>query len=158
MRWRKAIFLNEIKNAKITSVDKVLHIGCGMIPTTSILIAKETKARVVGIDNNRNEVKSANKIVAKNGLSDFIKIEYCKGQNYPVHDFNVIVIAANVWPINSVLKHLSKQIKKDTRIICRGRKNDIKYCLEESGLSNQFSIKNISQNPKQQSFLLVKNN
>jgi cyclopropane fatty-acyl-phospholipid synthase-like methyltransferase len=156
MNWRGDLFLKEIKEAKIKPNDKVLHVGCGMIPTTSILIADKTKARIVGIDNNGNAVRYANKIIANKGLSNLIKIEYCEGQNYPVYDFDVILIAANVFPINDVLKHISKHMKEDARIICRGRRNDIKYCLDRSGLSNLFTIKEVSQNSRSQSFLLKK--
>lgn len=85
--------------ANIKSTDKVLHIGCGTIPSESIIIAEQTKATVVGIDNNKNAVKFAKKIVAKKGLSDLIKIEYCEGEEYPIQDFDVIVVAINVWPI-----------------------------------------------------------
>ena len=155
--WRKPLFLNEIDKAKIKPEDKVLHIGCGIIPTTCILLADKTKASIVGIDNNKRATNYAKKIVSKKNLSDFIKIEYSEGQNYPIHDFNVILIAANVFPIDNVLKHVLKNVKKDTRIICRGKKNDIKDCIDRIGLSETVSFKDITQDSKTQSFLLIKN-
>jgi len=39
MKWRTPVFLKEIKMASVTSKDKVLHIGCGLFPTASIIIA-----------------------------------------------------------------------------------------------------------------------
>jgi len=142
--------------ANITSTDKVLHIGCGTIPSESMIIAERTKARVVGIDNNKNAVKFAKKIVEKKGLSDLIKIEYCDGEEYPVQDFDVIVVAINVWPIEKVLIHLSKQMKKDARIICKGMKEGIIDCIEKSNLSDILYVKSVTPTPKMQSLLIVK--
>lgn len=154
--WRKPIFLKEIKMAKVSSKDKVLHIGCGLLPSASISIAEETNAKVVGIDNNNKALKFAQQFVDKSGLSDLIKIEYGDGVEYPVQDFDVIFIAINVWPIDTVLKHLLSQIKKDTRIICKGMKNDITDLLEKEGLHDMFSVNSVSEHPKTQSFLLTK--
>lgn len=156
MKWRKPTYLKEIKMTKVSSKDKVLHIGCGMLPTASVFIAEETNAKVVGIDNNNKTLKFAQQFVNKSGLSDLIKIEYGDGVEYPVQDFDVIFIAINVWPIDTVLKHLLSQIKKDTRIICKGMKNDIIDIIEKEGLSEMFSIISVSENPKSQSFLLTK--
>ena len=156
MKWRKPIFLKEIKIAKISSTDKVLHLGCGILPTASILIAEETNAKVVGIDNNNKALKFAQQFVDKSGLSNLIKIEYGNGVEYPVQDFDVIFIAINVWPIDTILKHLLPQLKKDARILCKGMKNDIIDTIEKEGLSERFSITSVSENPKSQSFLLTK--
>jgi len=156
MGWRTPIFLKEIKIAKVSNKDKVLHLGCGLLPATSILVAKKTKAKVIGIDNNKNFIKSTKKFVDKHGLSNLIKIEYGDGVEYPVHDFDVIFIAINVQPFDTVLKHLSLQTKKDTRIICRGMNDDIINFIEKGELSDTFSIEAKLQHPKTQSILLMK--
>lgn len=156
MGWRKPIFLKEIKMANVSSKDKVLHLGCGFLPTTSILIAEEINAKVVGIDNNRNSIRFAKKFIEKYGLSDLVKIEYGDGMDYSVHDFDVIFIAINVWPFDSILWHLSSQIKKDARIICRGLNDDLINFIKKGELSDIYSIKAKLQNPKTQSILLIK--
>ena len=156
MKWRKPVFLNEIKMAKITSKDKVLLIGCGILPSETILIAEQTKAKIIGIDNSIKACKFAQSYVQKKGLSDLIKIEYGDGMNYPVQDFDVIFIAINVWPIDSVLENLSYNAKTNTRIMCKSIKNDIVKSLEKEELRDIFSIKSQLENPKTQSFLLIK--
>ena len=156
MNWRKPIFLNEIKMANVTKKDRVLHIGCGLFPSESVLIAEKTKAKVIGIDNSIIAVKIARKYVKKKGLSDLIKIEHRDGRNYPVNDFDVIFIAINVWPIDTVLKYLSSNIKKGTRVMCKSYKNDIIDVLKNEGLSDSLHLKSKLQNPQTQSFLLIK--
>ncbi len=156
MAWRKPVFLNEIKLASVTKLDKVLLIGCGIYPSEAMLIADQTKAKVICIDNSIKAINFAKKIVKKKGLSDLIKIEYADGKNYPLSDFDVIFIAVNVWPIDLVLRNLLKNIKTNTRILCKSLKNDILEFFEQEGLSESFFIKSKLENPKTQSFLLIK--
>jgi len=156
MKWRKPIFLNEIKMAKITSKDKMLLIGCGILPSETIIIAEKTKTKIIGIDNSIKACKLARSYIEKKGLSDLIKIEYGNGVNYPVQNFDVIFIAINVWPIDSVLENLSYNAKTNTRIMCKSIKNDIVKSLEKKELLNTFSIESQLENPKTQSFLLIK--
>jgi len=156
MKWRKPVFLKEIKMAKITSQDKVLLIGCGILPSETVLIAQQTKARIIGIDNSIKACNIAQSYVQKKGLSDLIKIEYGDGANYQIQNFNIIIIAINVWPIDLVLKNISDNAKKNTRIMCKSIKNDILKSIEKREFHNSFSIESQLENPKTQSFLLIK--
>lgn len=152
MKWRKTVFLNEIKMANITKNDKVLLIGCGIFPSESMLIAEQTGAKVVSIDNSVNIVKIASKYVKKKGLSNLVKIEYGDGIKYLVSDFDVIFVAINAWPIDSVLKNISKNMKSDAKIVCKSSKNDITKVIE----TEKFDIISKLENPQTQSFLLAK--
>jgi SAM-dependent methyltransferase len=152
MSWRKPVFLNEIKMANITKKDKVLLIGCGIFPSETMLIAEQTGAYVIGIDNSLQAVKIARKYIKKKGLSKNVQIEYGDGKDYPISDFNVIFIAINVWPIDSVLKHILKNMKTDGRVMCKSIKNDIISVIERE----KFDIVSKLENPQTQSFLLKK--
>jgi len=152
--WRTPVFLKEIKMANVKSKDKVLHIGCGIFPTAAIVIAEKTKAQVVGIDNNKFALKFAKKFIEKKGLSNLIKIDYGDGKNYNVKNFDVIFISINVWPIESVLKHISYNTKKDARVICRGVKKDKENLFENKSIKDLYLIKKKMVNPKTYSFLL----
>lgn len=157
MNWRSPVFLNEVKLANVTKKDKVLLIGCGIFPSEAMVIADQTKAKVVCIDNSKNAVNSAKKIVKKKGLSNLIEIEYADGINYPSSDFDVIFIAINVWPIDLVFRNLSKNTKTGARILCKSLKNDIIDVFKNEGFSDIFQIESKLENPKTQSFLLIKN-
>jgi len=156
MSWRKPVFLNEIKIANVTENDKVLLIGCGIFPSEAMLIADQTKAKVVCIDNSIIAVNIAKKIVKKKELSGLVYIEYADGINYPSGDFDVIFIAINVWPIDLVLRNLAKNIKTNTRVLCKSLKNDVLEVFENEGLQENFRIESKLENPKTQSFLLIK--
>jgi len=147
-RWRKPVFLKEIEMIKISPGNKVLFIGCGILPTGAMIISEETKANVVTIDNNNLVIKIAKSYIEKKGLTDKIKIEYADGVDYSVEKFDFIFIAANVWPIESILKNLNKNMKSDAKLICKGLKNDILDLFEKSELKDMYSIEKMAKNPK----------
>ncbi len=155
-RWRKPVFLKEIEMIKISPGNKVLFIGCGILPTGAMIISEETKANVVTIDNNNLVIKIAKSYIEKKGLTDKIKIEYADGVDYSVEKFDFIFIAANVWPIESILKNLNKNMKSDAKLICKGLKNDILDLFEKSELKDMYSIEKMAKNPKTYSYLLTK--
>jgi len=156
INWRKPVFLEEIKMADITDKDNVLLIGCGVFPTETMIIAEETKANVVGIDNSPKAVKLANKFLKNKKLSEKIKIEYGDGANYPVKDFDKIFIAINVWPIDSVLDNLSKNMKTSASVMCRGMKSDIDDLLIKNKISNDFNLESSVKRTKTESYMLIK--
>ena len=156
MGWRKPIFLNEIKLAKVTSKDKVLLIGGGFLPSESMIIAETTGAKVVTIDNNLTACKHAEKFVKKRNLSDKIIIKHADGRNLIVKSFNTIFIAISVWPINGVFKNLSKNLKKNSRILCKSYNEDIPKILKIEGLSENFKLEAQIKNPSTKSYLFIK--
>ncbi len=155
-KWRKTVFLKELDMVRILPDDKVLFIGCGILPTGAMIITDETKAKVITIDNNHRVVKTAQSYIQKKRLKDKIKIEYADGVNYPVKKFDYIFIAVNVWPIEAVLKHLHKNMKSDAKIICKGIKEDIVELFEKSKFKDMYSIENTAKNQKTYSYVLVK--
>jgi len=75
-KWRKPVFSREIHMLNITPTEKVLHLGCGALPSATIFIAKDKNVHVVGIDNNTIAVKLAKSYIKKKDLSNLVTIEY----------------------------------------------------------------------------------
>jgi cyclopropane fatty-acyl-phospholipid synthase-like methyltransferase len=153
---RKPVFTKEINMAKITSKDKVLLVGAGILPTETYLIADITKASVVAIDNCKNAVKHAKKYIKKKGLDSLVTIEFADGANFPVKDFDVIFIAINVYPIDSIITNISKNAKNNTKVLCKSFKGDIPETLKSLNLNHIFQIIEKTKHPKTESYLLNK--
>lgn len=156
MSWRKPVFIKEVKMAKVTSKDKVLLIGGGILPSESMIITQETNADVVTIDNNKSACKHAEAFIKKRGLSDKVKIVYADGVEFPVSNFDVVFIAISVWPIDTVFKNLSKNLRKGARILCKSYKEDIIGFLKNEGLLDSFKLESKIDNPSTKSYLFVK--
>lgn len=156
MSWRKPVFIKEVKMAKITSKDKVLLIGGGILPSESMIITQETNANVVTIDNNKRACKHAEAFIKKTGLSDKIKIKHADGADFPVNNFDVVFIAISVWPIDTVFKNLSRNLRKGARILCKSYKEDLIGILKNEGLLESFKLESKIDNPSTRSYLFVK--
>jgi len=109
----------EIEMAHISSSDKILHIGCGAIPYTSIVISRETNAKVVGIDHKPRVVDASTKFIHSHHLSDKITIQRGVGDSYNVSEFDVIIISYGIIHQEIVLKHVLESAGKETKIILR---------------------------------------
>lgn len=147
---------NEIRLANISKTDKLLHIGCGSFPATSILLAKKTNADVTGIDNNFTSIKHALKIVNNQGFSDKIHIVHSDALDFPLDTFDLIIISQGVEPYDKILKKVSKHMKKTGRVIFRTTSTN-KLNLNENHmfLNDLFRVDKIISHEKNGSLISV---
>jgi precorrin-6B methylase 2 len=133
----------EIELAKISPEDKILVIGAGSIPSTSIILAKETDAQIKSIDKDEQAAKKASQFIKKIKLQDKITIKSGNGINYPIKDYNVIFILYGVKQKSELLEYLSKNINNNTRVVYR-ETNDMENKInnEKIDLSKLFKIEN----------------
>ncbi len=146
----------EIEMAHISSLDKILHIGCGAIPYTSIVISRETNAKVVGIDHKSRVVDSSTKFIRSHHLSDKITIQRGVGGSYNVSEFNVIIISYGITNQDVVLKCVLKSAKKDTKIILR--RSTANYDSYIDSMVDNFAISRKRMLLTQESILIIKKN
>jgi len=109
----------EYETIGISQDKKVLHIGCGAYPMTEITLAKLFGAEITGIDKSPNAVKLAEEVIHKYKLDNKIKIEHGDGVNYPVNNFDVIIISSCSYPKIKILHHIFNCAKKHSIIIVR---------------------------------------
>ena len=129
---------SEIKLASISKYDKILHVGCGPIPATSILLAKKINASVTGIDKDSILYKNAKKCVSNQDFSDKIQILHANAVNFPMETFDVIIVSQGVKPSNQILKNIAQNMKNSCKIIYRTSSNRNGKLTE-----NDFFIKDI---------------
>ncbi len=113
------ILEKEIILADISKNDKIVHIGCGSIPATCILITKKTNASIIGIEKNEHSVKHAKQCVSQLNLSDKIEIKLSDASDFSIKNFDLIIIAQGITPYREILEKISKDIKKDARVVFR---------------------------------------
>jgi len=109
----------EIKMAHISKKSKILVIGCGALPATALLVSIKTNANIVSIDYDPKAIHKASNFIENLKPKPNIKIEYADGLKYPIEKFDVIFVSYGVKRQIEILKHLSKNIDKNTRVIFR---------------------------------------
>ncbi len=133
----------EIKLAKISSKDKVLVIGCGSLPATSVLITTKADVDVISIDIDPKAVRGAISYVKKHCLESRIKIECADGLFYSVKKFDIIFVLYGVKRQKEIFEYLAKNMKDDARIIFRTAIDaNGQLTGEKIDLSNYFMVKN----------------
>ena len=156
IRFHTPSVKKEIRLFHLTKSDKIVHIGCGTIPYTAIVIANEVQACVLGIDNRSKVVDKAAAFLKKYKALDSIKIEIGEGTLYDVSGFDVVIISYGIDHQDLVLRHVFDSMKDGGRIILRrstAKKN--KYI---DSIVKKFSFCNIRLLLTQESILIVKKN
>ncbi len=109
----------ELSLLQIEPTANVLHIGCGAIPYTSLIVTRETGARVTGIDNKTPVVTNAVHCLHRYHLSDKICITQGEGSTYDVSSFEVIIISHGIANQEQIVRHVLVSSKQGTRILIR---------------------------------------
>jgi len=140
---------NEINLAKITKQDIVLHIGCGPIPSTSLLVTQKTGARTIGIDKNILSVQDAQHCVHALHQENLIQIHHGNALTYAMQSSHVIIVSQGIEPRYEVLTYIANTMGPDTRVIFRTfSSKDGGIMAQDMVLSTLFSIGNIVSHPQ----------
>ncbi len=151
---------DEIRLANITSNDNVLVIGCGSIPSTAVILARETDTQITAIDIDSQATKKAVRYIKNHNLQDNITVKTIFGTDYPIKDFDVIFILYGVKHQSNLFQYLYDGINYNTRVIYRASKDaGSRNQLDKDQISKLFIIKDIAQNRSfglMDSYLLLK--
>jgi precorrin-6B methylase 2 len=112
-------YRKEYENCAIVSHSNILHIGCGAYPLTEMILASCTKGKIVGIDKNDQSVQRGQQVVKQNKLDHRIVLKHGDGLDFPVEEFDMVIISSCSQPKDKILKHLFEKMKSQTAIIVR---------------------------------------
>jgi len=151
MKFHEPSVKKEINMAQITHSDKVLHIGCGAIPYSLMILSKETHTEITGIDNQTRSITYAKKFIADDKN---IHIEKASGETYDVSTFDVILISYGVGDIEAVLKNTLQHLKDNGKIILRKPVTETTEYI--NSILENYSIKKLKLLLTQESYLIMK--
>jgi precorrin-6B methylase 2 len=151
MRIHEPSVKKEINMAGIHPTDNVLHIGCGAIPYSLLILSKETQAHITGIDNQTRSITSAKKFITDHNN---IHIEQASGETYDVSTYDVILISYGIGDIEAVLKNALQHLKTNGKIILRKPITETTDYIDS--VIKKYSIKKLKLLLSQESFLILK--
>lgn len=111
--------LDEFEMVGIEKNHKVLHVGCGAVPNTLLILAKNMDASFVGIDRDEKAVEMARKMVKSYGLERKIKIEIGDALSYGFSEFDVIIISLGVEPRDKIFERIINETEDNAKIVAR---------------------------------------
>lgn len=119
VNYHEELVGNEINLANISNNDKIIHVGCGSIPATSIMLFKKTGAYITCIDIDKQAICKALNYIGRIGLSNKILFKRSNLLDISLNEFDVIIISRGVSNIKTILKYISPRTKSDVKIILR---------------------------------------
>ncbi|WP_165452529.1 nicotianamine synthase family protein [Paenibacillus thalictri] len=124
----------ELVRYGITGNSKVLFIGAGAFPLSSLTIAKDTGAAVLGLDIDAEAVQLARRVAGASGLND--KVGFTEKRVHELsfaQDATHVIIASLVKSKLALLDELRAVIQPEAKVILRygnGLKSIFNYPLE----------------------------
>ncbi len=120
----------EIEKFGISKSKRVLHIGCGSYPITAFVLANNNIEKIVGIDKSKFSIKSAKNIISNRGLSNQVMLKYGDGVNFPLKDFDTIIISSCSIPKWKILENIFNNAPSNCKIIAREQPGPSKVVSE----------------------------
>ncbi len=112
-------YFAEYAKLGISKENRILHIGCGPYPLTEISLAQQFGAKVVGIDKNPKTIKMAKDIIKDKSLESLVTIEHANGIDYPMNNFDMIIISSCAFPKPEILENILHNAKNNCIITIR---------------------------------------
>jgi len=111
--------IDEFSMINIHKDFRVLHIGCGGIPNTLLILAQHVEAKYVGIDRDPAAVAQACSMIDKYGLTNYVTIQQDNAIAHPFHSYDVIIVSLGVEPREEVFARIRKQASDSAIILAR---------------------------------------
>jgi precorrin-6B methylase 2 len=143
IKYYQDIIEKEIKAANIDSSSKILHIGCGSIPASSILLAKKTHAHLLCIDKDAHAIQNAKTCIDIMGASNHIEVQNTDASTKNLKPYRVILISQGITPKKEVLETIAKHLSPDQIILLRSFSQQNTLHSSDQFLKNQYQIRGI---------------
>ncbi len=137
LRIHERVVVQEAIAANIKKGDKVLHMGCGSLPYTALILAQRCGARVTAIDNDPSAVAKARLVFKKHGAAQLATAFCLDGLEVTPGDFDIIILSLGVRPKDLILQKMLQEARRGTRIVVRTPKLWGRFYSAE--ITNQIS-------------------
>ncbi len=146
LSYYKPIVEKEVLLSSAKRTDKILCVGGGYFPCTAILFHKLTGATVTVIDNDKDAIEKSTDLIEKMGLQNKVLVKYTDGVDVSAEDFDVIHIAMQISPKETVFKHIHSTMRKDAKVLVRTPKEHLErgyqpfkgFCDDMSAIEQPF--------------------
>jgi len=119
--------------AGIGKDDRILCIGGGCCPFSAILFHRMTSAKVTVVDNNKDCIPKARKVIERLGLSEHIRVVLQDGCASDIKDYSVIHLALQVDPMQQVISDVERRMSPGAKLLVRQPKKQLR------GMYSKFS-------------------
>ncbi|WP_409967614.1 hypothetical protein RFF05_13650 [Bengtsoniella intestinalis] len=119
LAYYRPIVEKEVGLSRASRLDAILCVGGGYFPCTAILFHLLTGASVAVVDNDKNAVFCARRLVRQMGLHHHVLVRHSDGAEVCAKAYDIIHIAMQISPKEKVFHQLHDSAHKQTKILVR---------------------------------------
>ncbi|MDQ2048872.1 hypothetical protein RBH26_00065 [Natronolimnohabitans sp. A-GB9] len=125
VRLYRTVVRREIALGEIDATDRVLNVGCGAMPFTAALIARETGAYVYALDRDESVQPRTQRNLDRAGVANSVEVVFGDGTSVdtdttvPLEEIDVAVVAVQAEPKDEIVRHLRALENGPERIVVR---------------------------------------
>lgn len=125
VRLYRTVVGREIDLGNIDETDRVLNVGCGAMPFTAALIARETGAYVYALDRDETVQPRTQRNLDRAGVANSVEVVFGDGTridedtSVPLEEIDVAVVAVQAEPKDEIVRHLCELENGPERIVVR---------------------------------------
>ena len=79
----------------------------------------KTNAKIIAIDKDKKAINEAKIFLSNKNMNSKIELKYANGLDYPLDEFDVIIILYGVKNLEKFFDYMYDNVKTDARIIVR---------------------------------------
>lgn len=117
-RYRRLIE-REVRLADVSRRDRVVWMGSGPLPTSSIFLTSLTGCHIDCLDLDSNAVQTSKNIVNLLRLDDKIRVFESRGEEWDLSDYTVVIVGILANPAIDIIHNIIRTGMKDARIVVR---------------------------------------
>jgi precorrin-6B methylase 2 len=133
-------YRKERNSFDISKAKRVLHIGCGSYPITAMVVAEKGDVKVTTIDDDAKAIKRANIVLDRKHLNGKVKAVFGNGTDYPLYDFDTIIISGCAVPKEEIFERVVKDANSNSNIIIRSSFTDVESIIKNMNPKHDVSI------------------
>ncbi|MFO8133376.1 MAG: class I SAM-dependent methyltransferase [Thermoplasmatota archaeon] len=111
--------VNEFQMADIRPGHRILHVGCGSVPNTLLILAEAYEASYVGLDRDPTAVARARSMVRRYGLDAQVAIKEGDALSVDYAGFDIIVLSLGVEPREDILAAMRNGMDSRAKVVAR---------------------------------------
>lgn len=125
IRLYRSVVGREIGLAGIGAGDRVLNVGCGAMPYTAAILARDSGAYVYALDRDEGVPPRARQNLARANADGRVDVVLGDGATVdedtaiPLSELDVALVAAQAEPKSAILSHLRSLVEGPDRIVVR---------------------------------------
>ncbi|HEC86538.1 MAG TPA: hypothetical protein ENI49_01515 [Thermoplasmatales archaeon] len=147
IRFFRKMTVDEFSKVFLPEDARVLIIGCGSIPHTAVIVAKEKPWKIVGVDRDKDAVQKARFLVERYGLSDRVSVMEGNGLTFDLSGYDLVVLAHGVEPKDEILKRIAVEVDGETVVLFRTTWDFLDKVYGDEGVPEDFDVVAVFKRP-----------